>query len=271
MPDLFGAASTRYYQRCEIALIQRGFGALHGKRVLKLDLWNEAVNTRILQWMQSQGADVFGLDISGVTTLRAYHNASSSSRSMHVVQGDIRSLPFEDNALDFVYTMGTIEHVDEYQTAVHEIHRVLKRGGKAIIGVPHKWDIFLRPLFVQALDLFDRYPYSPERSFSCGELRGVLEEAGFSVTSRTGLLASPAIIRMADCFFYRRNIPLRHLSPLFLWPFSFLEPRFPWLGRFGYLLAMIVEKGRAVGHGGAGNGSGKLRQLNRPRQAPAVS
>ena len=64
MPDLYPAVSTLYYRDCEIALLQREIGPLRGKRILKLDLWNEAVNTRILNWMCEQGGTCFGLDVS---------------------------------------------------------------------------------------------------------------------------------------------------------------------------------------------------------------
>ena len=47
----------------EIALLSRCLGDLAGRRVLKLDLWNEAFNTRILHWMAAQGAETYGLDV----------------------------------------------------------------------------------------------------------------------------------------------------------------------------------------------------------------
>ena len=47
---------------------------------------------------------------------------------------------------------------------------------------------------------------------------------------------------MADLFFYTRDIPLYRLSPLFLAPFQFLETRWRWPGRFGYLLTWIAAK-----------------------------
>ena len=56
--DFHAAPSTQYYRRCEIALLERSVGSLRGKRVLKLDLWNEAFNTRIQGRMRSQGAEV---------------------------------------------------------------------------------------------------------------------------------------------------------------------------------------------------------------------
>lgn len=243
MPDLFPAASTQYYRQCEIALIRRNVESLRGKRVLKLDLWNEAFNTRILQWMQAEGAETFGLDVSAVTTAQAFHNARGTGHSpMHLLQSDIRHLPFPAASFDFVYTMGTIEHIDEYASAVSEVQRVLKPGGKAIIGVPHKWNIFLRPLLVGLLTRFGKYPYAPEKVFSAAELRRVIEQGGLHVIRRTGILTIPGLVRMADVFLYRRGLHLRRLMPLILRPFELLETRFRWPATFGYLIAMVVEK-----------------------------
>ena len=242
MPDFYPTPSTQYYRRREIALLQRSFGPLKGKRVLKLDLWDEAVGSQILHWMRSQGAEAFGLDISRIVVARAHNNSRGAADSLNLVQSDIRHLPFESNSFDFLYTMGTIEHIAEYQAAVDEVHRVLKVGGKTIIGVPHKWNIFLRPLLVKALDLFGKYPYSPEKSFSYGELRRVVEQCGLQVRHRTGILAFPGILRMAELFFYKHDIPLYRLTPLLLWPFDFVETRWQWPGFFGYLIALVAEK-----------------------------
>ncbi len=242
VPDFYHASSTQYYRRCEIALLQRCFGQLRGKRVLKLDLWNEAINTRILHWMRDQGAEAYGIDISRVVASRARDNAVYASGPLHIAQCDIRDLPFLSESFDFVYTMGTIEHIDEYQQAVGEICRVLRPGGKAIVGVPHKWNVFLRPMLVSLLDRFGKYAYSPELSFSARELREVVARSGLRVSRRTGILSVPGILRMADLFFFSRGIPLHRLSPLFLWPFDFVETRWAWPGFFGYLIAMVAEK-----------------------------
>jgi SAM-dependent methyltransferase len=242
VPDFFRAHSTQYYRRCEIALFQRHFGDLRGKRVLKLDLWNEAINTRILHWVREQGAEAFGIDISAVVASRARKNARHAAGELHLAQCDIRELPFLSGTFDFVYTMGTIEHIDEYQQAVGEVHRVLKPGGKAIVGVPHKWNVFLRPLLVALLDRFGKYAYSPELSFSSRELRDVVNRSGLKACQRTGILSIPGIIRMADLFCYSRGIPLHRLSPLFIWPFDFIETRWSWPSYLGYLIAMVAEK-----------------------------
>jgi hypothetical protein len=62
------------------------------------------------------------------------------------------------------------------------------------------------------------------------------------VCRRAGILTVPGIIRMADLFFLRRNIPAYKLTPLFIWPFDYLETHWEWPGFFGYLIALVVEK-----------------------------
>ncbi len=241
-PDLYQAQSTQYYRRCEIALVQRYLTDPRGKTVLKLDLWNEAVNTRLLQWIEGQGARVYGMDVSAITTGRARRNFHGEARTGHFVQGDIRSLPFAAGAFDFVYTMGTIEHVREYELAVREVSRVLRPGGIAVIGVPHKWDLFLRPLLVWLLERLGRYPYSPERAFGAAELRDLVARNGLTVEDRTGLLFVPGIVRLADLFLHVRGLPMARLTGAATRPFEYAEQRWEWARRLGYLIAVVARK-----------------------------
>jgi ubiquinone/menaquinone biosynthesis C-methylase UbiE len=242
MPDFSRARSSEYYRRCEIALIEREAGPLAGKSVLKLDLWNEAINTRILNWIESRGATAYGLDLSHGVTRRAHVNAAAAGSKLSLVNADIREVPFASESFDVVYTMGTIEHIAEYRDAMREIHRVLRPGGITLIGVPYKWDIFLRPLLVAVLEAFNAYPYAPEKSFSARELRRDIEAIGLKVTRRTGILALPGVLRMADLFFYTRRIPLTGLLAPIIRAFEFAETRWRWPGNFGYLLTMVARK-----------------------------
>lgn len=242
MPDLLSAASTQYYRRREIALLQRHVGPLADKRLLKLDLWNEAFNTRILNWMSRQGAKAFGLDASEYISRRAWQNACAGGDCLHLVQADIRRLPFAAESFDVVYSMGTIEHIAEYREAVAEIRRVLRGGGRAVIGVPHKWNVFLRPLLVAVLTWLGKYPYAPEKSFGAGELRRLVEHCGLRVRVRTGILTLPGAVRMADLFLHRAGSRLQRLTALLIRPFEVLETRLAWTGRFGYLVVMVADK-----------------------------
>ena len=95
----------------EIQLVTETFQPLKDKKVLKLDLWNEAVNTRILNWMTEQGADTYGIDISHITAVRAERNVNGQTPRPSFIQSNILGLPFKANCFDYLYTMGTIEHV----------------------------------------------------------------------------------------------------------------------------------------------------------------
>jgi SAM-dependent methyltransferase len=57
------------------------------------------------------------------------------SQDLDVV-GDLLSLPFESEVADGIICHAVLEHVYEPQTAVREIHRVLRPGGVAFLYVP---------------------------------------------------------------------------------------------------------------------------------------
>ena len=147
-PDLGGAASTRLYAENEQDLLLQHLPARAGARLLKTDLWDEAKNTRILHWAAAQGADVYGLDVS-MPTVKQAKREFAGDRSPFVV-ADVRQVPFASGSFDAIYSMGTIEHFDETEAAVVELARLLKPGGRLILGVPNRHDPFLRPLMVFA-------------------------------------------------------------------------------------------------------------------------
>jgi SAM-dependent methyltransferase len=52
------------------------------------------------------------------------------------VKMDIKDMPFDDNSFDVLLCNHVLEHIDDEQKATSEIHRVLKKGGWAILQVP---------------------------------------------------------------------------------------------------------------------------------------
>jgi SAM-dependent methyltransferase len=142
----------------------------------------------------------------------------------------------------YVYTKGIIEHVEVHREVIIEIGRTLRSGGRAIIGVLYKWDIFLRPLIVKYLEYYNKYPYSPEKSFSFVELADNLKKAGFRIIARTGIRAFTGILSMAELFLFKCRIPSYKLLSIFIRLFEFMESIWAWSKRLGYLLVMVVEK-----------------------------
>jgi SAM-dependent methyltransferase len=247
-PDLGGAVSTRYYADNERRLFSEHFPALEGLKILKTDLWDEAKNTRILAWASQRGARAYGVDISEPIVIQArsaFDSAPGVRDRRHDLQGavgDVRELPFRDGAFDAIYSMGTIEHFDETEHAVQEIARVLRPGGRAIIGVPNRHDPFLRPLLATAMQALGLYAYGYEKSYSRRALRAMLQGAGLTVTAETAILFIPGWLRMLDLACHSWCRPLAVVTGALVQPFIFLDRHVPALRRHGYLLATVVTK-----------------------------
>jgi len=237
-----GSPSTIFYAECERSLFQTYFPDLIGKRVFKTDLWDEAKNSQILNWAAQQGAKAFGLDISEPIVREAKSSFVRMGLSLGGIVSDLRAPAFKDESFDFIYSMGTIEHFPEYRLAIQECFRLLKKGGRAIIGVPNKFDPFLRPLLVSFLNSLDLYPYGQEKSFGMNELERLLEEAGFRIVGRSGILFMPGWLRMFDLFWHMRWPKSNFLMGPLVSPFAFLYRRYPSLRRLGYLIACVVQK-----------------------------
>ena len=236
-PDLGGAASTAYYLENEKRLLSEHLPGMSGSAVLKTDLWDEVKNTRILQWVHGQGAAVYGVDISEPTVRQA--TAAFADGGLRAAVSDVRLLPFRDRSFDAIYSMGTIEHFRDSETALREMHRVLRPGGRAVVGVPNRWDPFLRPLLAFVLQKLRLYGYGYERSFSRGALRRMLEAAGFEVVAETAILFVPGWLRMADLALHSYAPRLARVTAALLRPFAWLDARVPAVRRHGYLLATV--------------------------------
>ena len=123
--------------------------------------------------------------------------------------------------------MGTIEHFDETERAVEEMARVLKPGGRAIVGVPNRHDPFLRPLFATVLQAVGLYGYGYEKSYSRRALRQMLERAGLDVVAETAILFIPGWLRMLDLACHSWCRPLAVVTGALVRPFVLLDRHVP--------------------------------------------
>ena len=91
-----------------------------------------------------RGARLVAVDwgVSEVETTRrwlgAIDEAGEAPEGAHheVVRGDLLHLPFPDGSIDRVMASEVLEHIPDDVTAMAEIFRVLKPGGRMVITVP---------------------------------------------------------------------------------------------------------------------------------------
>jgi SAM-dependent methyltransferase len=238
----YQAPSTRVYLEQEKNLINTHFAPVGGKKLLKTDLWNEAKNTQILKYILEKGAEAYAVDISLHVTQQALISFNQSKNRPEIMIADIRRLPYKKNTFDCIYSMGTVEHFPDCEKAIQELYRVLKHGGKAIIGVPNKHDLFLRPLLVSLLQKLRLYSFGYEKSYTKKELRQMLERAHFTVEGSGSLLFMPGILRILDIFLFQHMRPMTKLSKILMAPFVFLYDRFRFFRQKGYLTVCIARK-----------------------------
>ncbi len=241
--SFFGAPTTQLYLEEEQRLFQRYFGQLKCKKLLKLDLWNEAQNTEVLFWAAQQGAICYGVDIAETTTRKAQVRSCMLEMPIHIATADITALPFSDNTFEYLYTMGTVEHLPKAHVAFAEIARVLRPGGAAIIGVPNKWDPFLFCIASRFLQAMGRYPYGYERWYTNGELSRQLEAHGLRVTHEDGILFLPWFLRFLDMYLWLAYPAACRVTGRLLAPFRWLSRRRGLARRFGYLTVCVASKG----------------------------
>jgi SAM-dependent methyltransferase len=147
-----------------------------------------------------RGARVVALDhaadevVQTRNTLAAMVEAGeiTADRLTGVLRGDARSLPFPDDTFDVVITSEVLEHIQDDVTAIAEMVRVLKPGGRFAATVPAQ--------FPETINwkLSDEYhaPKSPGghvRIYSRIELAAKLRAAGLIVDGyhRAHALHSP--------------------------------------------------------------------------------
>jgi ubiquinone/menaquinone biosynthesis C-methylase UbiE len=76
---------------------------------------------------------IVGLDISKSFVRIASENAARAGVEVTFRQGNASSMPFESDSFDFVYCRAAFKNFSEPVRALHEMHRVLRPGGRAVI------------------------------------------------------------------------------------------------------------------------------------------
>jgi SAM-dependent methyltransferase len=92
-----------------------------------------------------------------------------------VKQGAAEALPYEDASFDLVTGLDVVEHLDDDVAGLREMHRVLRRGGRALLFVP---------AFMFLWGVQDDISHH-RRRYTVTELKARLAEAGLTLERAT--------------------------------------------------------------------------------------
>ena len=110
------------------------FAAYKGKKILEIGC---GIGIDLVQFAEN-GAIVAGVDLADTSIELAQKNFASRGLSGEFYRLNGEDLPFEDNAFDMVYAHGVLQYTEDAQKMIHEIYRVLKPLGEAIMMVYNK-------------------------------------------------------------------------------------------------------------------------------------
>ena len=81
--------------------------------------------------------------------------------SMDYLQGDVRAIPLESGTVDYILCDNVLEHLSmaDIPIALHEIRRVLKVGGRAVLIVPEFKDALNQWLSIDHDNSFSPFNY----------------------------------------------------------------------------------------------------------------
>jgi ubiquinone/menaquinone biosynthesis C-methylase UbiE len=231
-------ASKRYELEPYITAFA-GFSDTRGLRVLEIGVGLGADHQKFAE----AGAILDGIDLTERAITHTKQRFEVMGLSSRLIVGDAEDLHYEDDFFDVVYSWGVLHHSSNTPKAIHEVFRVLKKGGVAQIMIYNKWSMVGLMLWIRyALlqfrpwmslsEIYARYLESPgTTAYTANEAR--LLFADFSEIDIQTVLTHGDLLQS--------EVGQRHRGVLLslarkLWPRSVIRRFFPNAGLF-----MLIE------------------------------
>ncbi|WP_439101722.1 methyltransferase domain-containing protein [Congregibacter sp.] len=196
-----------------------------GQRVLDLGCGE---GRHVIAACALDGVDAVGVDLSldDLATARGRMQEfigdesggdSEDSTEFLLLAGDALKLPFADASFDTVICSEVLEHIPDYRSALAEIARVLKPGGRFCASVPRAW--CERICWSLSRD-YHQVLGGHLRIFDSLRLRGEIEKHGFTVYYEHGAHALHSVYWWLQCLFWKsreHNWLVRQYHRLLVW------------------------------------------------------
>lgn len=207
-PDEWNAVAEKWIERVPHNLWRRHSDAVNSMlvdrwlpylmvdRILKTDLFDEAVTGGLYPVLSRHARSVAALDVSRVVI----DAASAKYPNLRAYRADVRALPFESDSFDAVVSNSTLDHFDDagdITSALRELHRVLKPGGTLIFTIDNLRNpvIAVRNLLPYKLTHAARLvPYPVGKTLGPSGANEAVVAAGFDILESTTVMHAPRVV-----------------------------------------------------------------------------
>lgn len=180
-------ASTlgRITDRLEAGLIRDLLGDVHGLAVLDVGCGDGALMAELSRC----GAIVSGVDPDARAVTAARHRADTGGHAYTVLAGRAEALPFADASFDRVVAIAVLCFVERPEIALAEMARVLRPGGRLVLGELGKRSIWAAVRRIKGW--FGSRIWRAARFRTAPELRRIVESQRLEVRRIEGAIFYP--------------------------------------------------------------------------------
>ena len=192
-----GAVTEAVERRCVLALAR----SVDGQRVLDLGCGDGL----LVATLARQRARAVGIDVDHAALRAAVARTDvTGDAGARFVEGRIEHLPFPDGSFDVVTAVTVLCLVSDRSAAAREAARVLRPGGRLIVGDLGRWSAWAARRRIKAW--FGSRLWRSAHFWTAADLSRLIQQAGFRVEVIRGSVYYPPIGMLA-----------RALAPLDRW------------------------------------------------------
>ena len=156
--------------------IQSGLIFKSGERVLDAGCGDGSI---LFSLKKHFDISLIGADFSEAALLNAEKNSIRHNALLETYKADTRCLPFDENSINKIFSLGVIEHLNDPETAVKELSRCLKPNGILILMTPNKFSFGRADRLIKSI--FGLWKFGHQDEFSPVDLSKMVINSGLTI------------------------------------------------------------------------------------------